>query len=179
MTTRFLIPSLCIGAVVFACGPRAHSDSSSPRKDTPLAVAAVAPVIQQGSTGAPRTPKSPFDAQLFVRTNESSITFALHVVNMSKRSIELTFPTGQTHDFVVVDSTGREVWRWGRGRMFTQTLRNKMLRRGDTMNVEESIASSALPPGRYIARGLITSQNHPLVQEAEFAIAASSSLASR
>ena len=109
-------------------------------------------------------------AELYVHAADSSVRIALHVVNTSKKRVELTFPSGQTYDFVVLDSLGRELWRWGTGRMFTQALRNKTLAGGETLDVEETWTSAALPPGKYTARGTLTSQNYPLVQETEFTV---------
>jgi hypothetical protein len=179
MSSRYLIPVLCVGAVAFACGPRARNEASTPRKDS-VAVAqsageAMSLATQQGAPLATvrseKAAKPKVGAELYVRTNGAQITFAMRVVNNTKKSVELTFPTGQTHDFIVVDSLGREMWRWGTGRMFTQTLRNTLLGGGESLDVEGSLElRKALPPGRYTARGVLTSANYPLVQQAEFTI---------
>lgn len=175
MSTRFLIAMLCVGAVAFACGPRAHNEASAPKKNkssVAQAVSKAAPAPRQ--QGSPRTvngkSKAPVTAQLYVRAHDSSIRFSLHVVNTSKKRVELTFPSGQTYDFVILDTLGREVWRWGDGRMFTQTLQNKLLGGGESLDLEETLSSSTLPPGRYTARALLTSENYPLVQQTEFTI---------
>jgi hypothetical protein len=126
-------------------------------------------VHQQGTTRARET-KPIVTAQLYVHAADSSVRLALHVVNTSKKRVELTFPSGQTYDFVILDSLGREMWRWGTGRMFTQALRNKLLAGGETMDMEETWSSAPLPPGKYTARGTLTSLNYPLVQETEFTI---------
>jgi hypothetical protein len=171
MTSRSLIPFLLVAAVVFACGPRVQSETSS-KKDSAI-------VAQSGSpaplaTITQRRPaidaKGSVEAQLYVRVTESSVRLAMHVVNKGKRRVELTFPNGQTYDFAIHDSLGREVWRWGKGRMFTQTLRNKLLAGGESLDVEETLEDAALQPGRYIARGTLTSANYPLVQQTEFTI---------
>jgi hypothetical protein len=109
-------------------------------------------------------------AQLYVHAADSTVRFALHIVNVSKKQVELTFPSGQTYDFMILDSLGREMWRWGNGRMFTQVLRNKPLAGGETLDLEEKWSSSTLPPGRYTARAMLTSQNYPLVQQMEFTV---------
>jgi hypothetical protein len=94
-------------------------------------------------------------------------------VNTTKKKVELTFPTGQTHDFVIVDSLGREMWRWAAGRMFTQTLRNRLLGAGELLEVEETMETKRpLPPGNYTARAILKSTNYPLVQQAQFTILA-------
>jgi Intracellular proteinase inhibitor len=112
----------------------------------------------------------PVAAQLYVHANDSSVRLALHVQNTGKKRVELTFPSGQTYDFVILDTLGREVWRWGNGRMFTQALRNKSLGGGETLDLEETWKASSLPPGRYTARALLTSENYPLVEQTEFTV---------
>lgn len=114
---------------------------------------------------------SKVDAQLYVHASDASIRFALRVVNTSKKRIELTFPSGQTYDFVILDTLGREMWRWGNGRMFTQALRNKPLSAGEALELEETMKATVIPPGRYTARAVLTSVNFPLVQETGFVIA--------
>lgn len=180
MSSRFLIPVLCLGAVAFACGPRTHNEASMPKNnESAVVVSKSASVVQQGTPRAKTKPqKASLAAELYVRTHESNIQFALHVRNTSKKRVELTFPSGQTYDFVVLDSSGREMWRWGNGRMFTQTLRNKLLGAGESLDLEETMESSPLPPGRYVARALLTSANYPLVQETAFTVTATT-IASR
>jgi hypothetical protein len=173
MNSRLLIPVLCVGAVAFACGPRAHNEASTPKKDSIVVAQSASPatVAQQGAPTAHKaSPKSPVVANLYVRMRESTLELALQVVNTSKKRVELIFPTGQTHDFVVLDSLGNEMWRWGRGRMFTQSLRNKQLGGGETLDLEETMKSNPLPPGRYVARAILTSENYPIVQETAFTI---------
>ena len=129
-----------------------------------------ASIVHQQGTPRAREIKPIVTAQLYVHASDSSVRLALHVVNASKKRVELTFPSGQTYDFVILDSLGREMWRWGTGRMFTQALRNKLLAGGETMDMEETWSSAPLPPGKYTARGTLTSLNYPLVQETEFTI---------
>lgn len=119
---------------------------------------------------APADPKSAIEARLYVRAADSSIRLALHVMNKGKKRVELTFPSGQTYEFVILDSVGREVWRWGKGRMFTQALRNKLLAGGETLDLEETLKDTRLEPGRYTARATLTSENYPLVEDTEFII---------
>lgn len=174
MSSRILIPFLCVGAVIFACGPRTNNEAATLAKDSvELAHSQTLVVAQQGEEGTRRSAKdsSGLSAELYVRVNGSEYTFALHIVNNSKKDVELTFPTGQTHEFIVVDSIGREMWRWSEGRMFTQTLRNKLLDRGESLELEETMKrDKPLPPGRYVARALLTSRNHPITRAAEFTV---------
>lgn len=174
MSSRILIPFLCVGAVIFACGPRTNNEAATLEKDSvELAQSTPLLIAQQGETSAQSSEKSTtgLSADLFVRTNGTEISFALNVVNNSKKNVELIFPTGQTHDFVVVDSIGREMWRWSEGRMFTQALRNKLLGKGETLELTEAMKrDKPLPAGRYTARALLTSRNHPITREATFTV---------
>ena len=176
MSSRFLIPALCVGSIALACGPRAHNEASAPRKNTKsevqLASSAVSqsPIKQQGASRAEgRVEKPTVVAQLYIRA-DSNVRFALHVSNVSKKRVELTFLGGQTYEFVVLDSLGRERWRWGSGRMFTQTLRNKLLSGGESVDFEETWKDAALPPGRYTARAMLSSSNYPIAEQTEFVI---------
>jgi hypothetical protein len=172
MSSRFVIPALCVAAAAYACGPQTHNEAAAPVKTAAMLVSSPGDdaIQQQGEARRARLKDSALEAQVDVRTSESPMRVALLVTNTSKKRVELTFPTGQTHDFVILDSAGRELWRWGNGRMFTQALRNKLLGAGATLELEEEIGRVALPPGRYTVRGTLTSVNYPLVQEAEFRV---------
>src|SRR5438477_12716781 len=140
MSSRFLIAALCMGAIALACGPRAHNEASAPKKNgsaVAQSISASAPVIrQQGARRvSKKSDKATVAAQLYVRANDSNIRLALHVMNTSKKRVELVFPSGQTYDFVILDTLGREMWRWGNGRMFTQALRNKSLEGGEALDL--------------------------------------------
>ena len=165
MSSRILIPALCLGAIALACGPRAHNDAAAPTKTR--TVAAHTPVQAPAVT---KNQKPQVTARLAVDTRDASVHFALHVLNATKKRVELTFPSGQRYDFVVADSIGRELWRWGAGRMFTQVLRNTPLGGGESLDIEETWRDAVLPPGRYTARAVLASENYPLAEEIEFTV---------
>ena len=101
-----LVPVLLLAAVLaFACGPRSHSAETTARTHV---------------GGGPPVASS-FDLQL-----DDRVRFAFHITNNANKRLELTFPSGQTHDIVVIDGGGREVWRWSEGRMFTQALQSRV-----------------------------------------------------
>ena len=80
---------------------------------------------------------------LDVKFERDGMRFALRVTNETKKHVELSFPSGQTHEFVVVDSVGREVWRWSSTRLFTQAVQNKLLGSGESMRVQRAMAASS------------------------------------
>ena len=170
MKSRFIITLLCVGAVAFACGPRAHSDANSATTSAnTTTLASVRTVSQQGAARTANA-KSPISAALDVQREPAAIRFALEVVNSGKKSIELTFPSGQTHDFVILDSLGAEVWRWGTGRLFTQALQNKQLSRGESLAMTEKWDAPSLTPGRYTVIATLKSDNYPVSERAEFSV---------
>jgi len=151
MRSRLLALLLCAGALVLACGPRAHSNEAASN------------TTQHVSEGGVVLATS-----LNVSV-EGGVQFAFHVTNNSEKGIELRFPSSQTHDFVVLDSIGREVWRWAGDRMFTSAMQTKMLGARETMKVEEDW-DPAGRKGRFTVVAKLTSRNHPLEEQAEFAV---------
>ena len=97
---------------------------------------------------------------------EGEVKFTFHVTNSSAKRVELRFPSGQTHDLVVLDPQGREVWRWSHGRMFTQAMQNKVLAASDTLTFTETWRPEKA--GTYTAVASLLSQNFPTEQRAEF-----------
>ena len=74
--------------------------------------------------------------------------------------------TGQAYDFVVVDSLGREVWRWSSDRIFTQSVRNKLLGKGESITASEKW--SPAKPGKFTAIAQLTSSNYFLQEKVAF-----------
>jgi hypothetical protein len=102
-----------------------------------------------------------------VQVDKSALHFSLDVTNVGKKNVELHFPNGQTHDFAVLDSTGREVYRWGEGRMFTQSLQNRTIDSGETLRIAEH-ATPSLPLGSYVAVATLRSTNFPVQERVAF-----------
>ena len=145
---RPVLSALALAAVVtYACGPRARSAEPERRKvvdGPPIAVT--------------------FDVKI-----RDGIEFDFRVTNNTPRKLELLFPTGQTHEVVVVDSLGREVWRWSEGRMFTQALQNKLVESSATL-AWQAAWRSEVPAGRYVAIASLLSENKPLEERVTFEV---------
>ena len=152
MNTRLLIPMLCIGAVAFACGPRPHAASEAP----------TSPASSTTKNGAPL-------ASSLTVSVDGSVELVFHVTNATAKSMELQFASGQTHEFTVLDGTGREVWRWSSDRMFTQALQTRMLGAGETLTFRERWESPG-PKGAYTVVASLSSTNHPVETRTEIVI---------
>lgn len=148
MLSRITVPLLAAAGLVFACGPRTPS---------PLASARPKAGADQGVI-----------SHVMVDTANGTVRFAIEVANESPKRVELTFPDGRTHDFAVLDSTGREVWRWSEGRLFTQGMQNRLLDARDRTVYDERWRAPG--SGRYTLVAQLHSENYPVRQQVEFAL---------
>ncbi len=117
--------------------------------------------IGEVASNAPLTPS------LDIAVNDD-VRFAFHVANDGAKKLELLFADGRTHDVVVLDSIGREVWRWSDGRLFTQAVQSKVLRASDRLAFEEAWDDAR--PGTYTAVATLASSNFPVEQRVAFTV---------
>ena len=96
------------------------------------------------------------------------VEFAFHLTNTADRKLEVKFPSGQAYELVVLDARGREVWRWSTGRMFTQSLQNRVLRESDSLTYDSRWTNA--PAGKYVAVATLASANFPVEKRAEFVV---------
>jgi len=177
MDTRLIVSLLGVGLLAYACGPRSRSE--------PGAIASLPPIQVTNKTDSNKTdltykpdshpkrrgaakPEAKIDWRLNIDVASDEVRFALNVMNVGKKHVELSFPNGKSHDFVVIDSLGREVWHWSAVRMFTQGMQNKQLGTGDVMHVSETWKRPQ--PGHYTAIATLNSSNYPIVQRADFTL---------
>jgi hypothetical protein len=169
MNRRFLISLCIVGAFAFACGPLSRSDASTAlltvfRQSRAAVVPAHSAAHADKGSRAADAPR--LTAQFNVTAQPGEALFVLDVTNEGGKRAEVNFPNGRTYEFVVLDSAGREVWRWGTGRIFTQTMRNKLLGRGESMRISERWHASR--PGKYTAVATLRSSNYPVEQRVDF-----------
>jgi hypothetical protein len=164
MKGKISLTLLCFAGLAFACGPRTRSESAS--NNTATRATTAQPTAPR-SANATRTSDSPLTPSLDVDV-EDGVRFEFQVVNEGKKKLEIDFASGRTHDVVVLDSLGREVWRWSEGRLFTQAMVSKVLRTSDSLRYEESWKDAA--PGNYTAIATLSSANFPITQRVEFTV---------
>jgi hypothetical protein len=152
MISKVPLTLLCSAVLAFACGPRAHNEADL--SDTPSRTTRVNSAV-------------PLATSLDV-TVDGEVTFDFAVINEGKKKLEVKFADGRTHDLVVLDSLGNEVWRWSEGRAFTQAMQNKVLRASDALRYEEEWDEPA--PGRYVAVATLASRNYPAEQRVSFTV---------
>ncbi len=155
MKSRLAAGILFAGAIALACGPRTRSaTATAPQVTTP---------VPQNSSIEPALATT-LDVSV-----SSGVTLALHVTNKSDSKVELRFPSGQTHEFLVLDAGGREVWRWSFDRMFTQSLQTRLLDSDETLTVEGRWDPGALS-GKFTAVAKLTSTTHQVEKRVEFTL---------
>ncbi len=170
MHRQLLVPVLLAVALAAATGRISHSnelaaaDADSPTRLAPLAIAARASAdAARDAEGA----ESEVSHELAVSAEGGVVRFELKLTNESGRRLELNFPDGYTHDVTVLDAAGREVWRWSRGRLFTQTIRNRMLGAEESFVVVEQWKPDGLR-GTFTAVVELRSTNFPVAERAGF-----------
>jgi hypothetical protein len=149
MHNRYLVSMLVAGAFAFAFGPRPSTSEAAP-----------APVkAMEGETLA-----STLKVQV-----DGGVRLSFFVKNATEKRVELSFPSAHTHDFAILDSVGREVWRWSEGRMFTQALQTRTVGAGEVFSYEDSWDAGDLR-GEFTAVATLNSRAHPVEQRVEFTL---------
>src|SRR5438034_3119499 len=147
MDNRLILPLLCAASVAFAAAPFSHAEKPT------------APANRHSAeNGAPLV--TTFDITR-PKNDTDKLRFTLNVRNNTSKMLELQFPDGQTHDFVVKDFAGKEIWRWGEGRMFTSAMRSETLKgKGHTIFAESWDTKGQ--HGSFTALAILRSNNFPV-----------------
>jgi hypothetical protein len=141
---------ICAACVAFASSNPVHKSASNRN--------------QLEHHRASATMASSFDVSV-----KNGVQFKLEVKNNTKRMTELRFPNGMTHDFIVLDESGKEVWRSSAGKMFTQTMQAKLVKSNDSAVFRE-VWTGRNAHGKFTAVAILPSENHPVEERVEFAL---------
>ena len=150
MPNRIVVLLLCAATVAFA-------SSSTSRSQPPT------------KNSLQRHREKAAVASTFAVNVRDGVHFTLDVRNNTPKMVELRFRNGQTHDFIVLDESGKQVWRWSEGRMFTQAYQNKLIKSKDNA-VFTDRWSGLNAHGKFTAVAILPSENHPVEQRVEFAL---------
>ncbi|HMI43874.1 MAG TPA: BsuPI-related putative proteinase inhibitor [Gemmatimonadaceae bacterium] len=153
MDNRIILPLLCAAsAVAFAATPSSHNEKPIAVRHNAAAMAA--PIVTTFDITRPRE-------------DADKLRFTLSIKNNTTKMLELRFPDGQTHDFVVKDFAGKEVWRWSQGRMFTSAMRSETLKGKGETAFEESWDTNG-QHGSFTAVAILRSNNYPVETSVQF-----------
>lgn len=98
------------------------------------------------------------------------VRITLEITNRSPETVRLTFSTGQRFDLSLENASGREVWRWSDGRLFTQALGEEVLKPSSGALRFDATIPAPRSQGRYTLHGQITSTNLTLRASAPFQV---------
>ncbi|HEY1952622.1 MAG TPA: BsuPI-related putative proteinase inhibitor [Gemmatimonadaceae bacterium] len=155
MDNRLILPLLCAASVALAAAPFSHDDKST-ATTRHHAEEKSAPIVTTFDVTRPRN-------------DADKLRFSLNVHNNTSKMLELRFPDGQTHDFVVKDFAGKVIWRWGQGRMFTSAMRSETLKgKGGTIFAESWDTKGQ--HGSFTAVAILRSDNFPVESTVQFVL---------
>jgi hypothetical protein len=120
-----------------------------------------------GGTMSQASGTGPLVSSLQVETRGDSVRFLLQVTSTATEPVTLTFPSGQSADFMVLQGD-RELWRWSADRMFTQAIRTETLAPGETRSYEAVWTRPAGVRGELVARGVLSAREHRVEQQSHF-----------
>jgi hypothetical protein len=155
MKGRIIFGLMCIAVLAFACGPRPNTGE--------VATGTVHAMHVHSATQSGLSLVSTLGV-----TVKNGVKMDFRVVNEGSKRLEVNFPSGKTHEVVVLDSLGREVWRWSNGRIFTQSLQNRVLHASDSLDYDATWRNA--PAGKYTVVATLASENYPMEQRADFVV---------
>ncbi len=94
-----------------------------------------------------------------------AMTARISLRHSQPEPLKLTFSSGQTYELVIKDESGKEVYRWSDGQMFTQALREVEFPAGEkNWMVTVRLAGrdgNPLPQGKYTTEAWLTTTGTP------------------
>ncbi len=155
MDNRLILPLLCAASVAFAAAPFS-------RNEKPIAT------VRRNARELSAPIVTTFDVTR-PQADANKLHFTLNVKNNTAKMLELRFPDGQTHDFVVKDFSGKEIWRWSDGRMFTSAMRSETIKGKGETSFEESWETKG-QHGSFTAVAILRSNNFPVESTVQFVL---------
>ncbi len=155
MDNRLILPLLCAASVAFAAAPFS-------RNEKPIAT------VRRNTTELSAPIVTTFDVTR-PQADANKLHFTLNVKNNTAKMLELRFPDGQTHDFFVKDFSGKEIWRWSEGRMFTSAMRSETIKGKGETSFEESWETKG-HHGSFTAVAILRSNNFPVESTVQFVL---------
>lgn len=156
MDNRLILPLLCAASVAFAAAPSFAHDEKPLASARHHSADLTAPIVTTFDITRPKD-------------DADKLHFTLSVRNNTPKMLEIRYPDGQTHDFVVKDFAGKEVWRWSEGRMFTSAMRSETLKGKEDTSFEESWSSKG-QHGSFTAVAILRSENFPVETSVQFVL---------
>jgi len=83
------------------------------------------------------------------------VPISLRIKNLGDSPVGLFFTSGQKFDIFIRDASGREIWRWSKGKAFTMALEEIQVEPGGEKKfsaqwLQLDSAGKIVPPGDYL-----------------------------
>ncbi|MCD7034942.1 BsuPI-related putative proteinase inhibitor [Metabacillus sp. GX 13764] len=103
---------------------------------------------------------------------EGSIIFVFTIHNPSDKGKKLVFKSGKKYEITVRDSGGKEVYRYSKGKMFTQAIEESSIQPGETLSYQEAwnYLKEGFPTGNYKAVIEFLGTDPPLKADLKFSL---------
>ncbi|MBD1380577.1 BsuPI-related putative proteinase inhibitor [Metabacillus arenae] len=100
------------------------------------------------------------EVQFSVNAKESSeyVDFDMKILNNTEEQINMEFRSGQKYEIRVLNESGKEVYRYSKGRMFTQAIQNQQLAPGEKQTYKEAWDYKNQENGSRVQAGTYTVQ---------------------
>ena len=105
-----------------------------------IALACAAPVAQASSLAVPEGRVSVLPD---IVVNSNSIEMHVTIANRTTRAVTIRYPSGQTYDFQLLDSSGKTLYTWSADKSFIAAERTQTLRAGEIVTYSETLSGSA------------------------------------
>jgi hypothetical protein len=139
---RFIL-GLCLLLFVGGCGT-ANSETNASKNENESKEATTSSVDLAN-----------FETGLVVEPTEDKAVFNITFTNKGDEDANVTFSSGQKFELVVQDSTGKEVYRYSTGKMFTMALEMIKLAPGESIELQDEwdyiVDGNRVEPGEYKA----------------------------
>lgn len=109
-----------------------------------------------------------FESSVVVQQGDDHVEFALEVENKADSPATLTFRSGLSADFAVLDDNDDEIWRASDGMMYTQALRPEPFDAGETKVYPAAWQDAK--PGTYTVVATLEVQEKDIEARAEFSV---------
>ncbi|MGM0410927.1 MAG: BsuPI-related putative proteinase inhibitor [Bacillota bacterium] len=108
--------------------------------------------------------KNRLDTKLYVEENRVKNIVRVHLLlkNNSNNEKVLKFSNGQIYDFIIRDRYGSVVYKWSRGKYFSQAFREIELDEDESIMYDQVLKINDLKSGLYYLQGEIKSNNYDL-----------------
>ncbi|PGT81987.1 MULTISPECIES: BsuPI-related putative proteinase inhibitor [Bacillaceae] len=91
------------------------------------------------------------DLNVSIFPEKQTIKFIITLMNNTNEMKKIEFPTSQKYEIVIKNKKSEEVYRYSKGKMFTQAIETALIKSGESMEWEEIWEYSTLSPGVYTA----------------------------